>query len=89
MLQPPYNLFERDIEARYPPLLPQRNNIVTLGYGALCRGLLERADARRHRVRGRRSAARRPEIPAAPLRAISRAAVQRLDQLAQRRFHRQ
>jgi aryl-alcohol dehydrogenase-like predicted oxidoreductase/cytochrome c553 len=36
VLQAPYNLFERDIE---PDILPfcRRNNIATLGYGALCR----------------------------------------------------
>ncbi|HEY2757259.1 MAG TPA: aldo/keto reductase [Pseudolabrys sp.] len=37
--QPPYNLFEREIEKdvlRYC----QKNNIMTLAYGALCRGLL-------------------------------------------------
>ncbi len=39
VLQPPYNLFERGIEA---DLLPYclKNKIATLGYGALCRGLL-------------------------------------------------
>jgi aryl-alcohol dehydrogenase-like predicted oxidoreductase len=39
VLQAPYNLFERNIE---PDILPycRRNNIATLGYGALCRGLL-------------------------------------------------
>ncbi len=39
VLQPPYNLFERGIEA---DLLPYclKNKIAMLGYGALCRGLL-------------------------------------------------
>jgi aryl-alcohol dehydrogenase-like predicted oxidoreductase len=39
VLQPPYNLFERGIEA---DLLPwcRKNNVAMLGYGALCRGLL-------------------------------------------------
>src|SRR5882757_5379003 len=39
VVQPPYNLFERGIEAE---LLPdcRENNIAMLGYGALCRGLL-------------------------------------------------
>ena len=39
VLQAPYNLFERSIE---PEILRycRRNNIATLGYGALCRGLL-------------------------------------------------
>jgi aryl-alcohol dehydrogenase-like predicted oxidoreductase len=39
VLQPPYNLFERSIEAEILPYC-RANNIVTLGYGALCRGLL-------------------------------------------------
>ena len=37
--QPPYNLFEREIEADVLPYA-QKNGIVTLAYGALCRGLL-------------------------------------------------
>jgi aryl-alcohol dehydrogenase-like predicted oxidoreductase len=37
--QPPYNLFEREIEDDTLPYC-QRNNIATLAYGALCRGLL-------------------------------------------------
>jgi aryl-alcohol dehydrogenase-like predicted oxidoreductase len=39
VLQPPYNLFERAIEAEILPYC-RANDIVTLGYGALCRGLL-------------------------------------------------
>jgi aryl-alcohol dehydrogenase-like predicted oxidoreductase len=39
VLQPPYNLFERDIEKEILPYC-RRNNIATFGYGALCRGLL-------------------------------------------------
>ncbi len=37
--QPPYNLFEREIERDVLPYA-KRNKIVTLAYGALCRGLL-------------------------------------------------
>jgi aryl-alcohol dehydrogenase-like predicted oxidoreductase len=37
--QPPYNLFEREIE-RDVLSYAKRNNILTLAYGALCRGLL-------------------------------------------------
>jgi aryl-alcohol dehydrogenase-like predicted oxidoreductase len=37
--QPPYNLFEREIEKDVLPYC-QKNNIMTLAYGALCRGLL-------------------------------------------------
>ncbi len=39
VLQSPYNLFERAIEAQVLPYC-RANNIATLGYGALCRGLL-------------------------------------------------
>src|SRR6202521_3744669 len=39
VLQPPYNLFDRGIEADLLPYC-RRNKIATLGYGALCRGLL-------------------------------------------------
>jgi aryl-alcohol dehydrogenase-like predicted oxidoreductase len=38
-VQPPYNLFERQIEADVLPY-SERAGLVTLGYGALCRGLL-------------------------------------------------
>ena len=37
--QPPYNMFEREIERDVLPYTRQ-NGIVTLAYGALCRGLL-------------------------------------------------
>jgi len=39
VLQPPYNLFEREIEADILPYC-RKNKIATFGYGALCRGLL-------------------------------------------------
>jgi aryl-alcohol dehydrogenase-like predicted oxidoreductase len=39
VLQPPYNLFERGIEVDLLPYC-RENRIATLGYGALCRGLL-------------------------------------------------
>jgi aryl-alcohol dehydrogenase-like predicted oxidoreductase len=38
-VQPPYNLFEREIEKDVLPYA-ERNDIVVLAYGALCRGLL-------------------------------------------------
>jgi aryl-alcohol dehydrogenase-like predicted oxidoreductase len=37
--QPPYNMFEREVEQEILPYAG-RNKIVTLAYGALCRGLL-------------------------------------------------
>jgi aryl-alcohol dehydrogenase-like predicted oxidoreductase len=39
VVQPPYNLFERDIEADVLPYC-RREGIATFAYGALCRGLL-------------------------------------------------
>jgi aryl-alcohol dehydrogenase-like predicted oxidoreductase len=39
VLQPPYNLFEREIEAELLPYCRQ-SGLATLTYGALCRGLL-------------------------------------------------
>ena len=39
VLQSPYNLFERQVESEILPYC-RANRIVTLGYGALCRGLL-------------------------------------------------
>ncbi|MHC1724626.1 MAG: aldo/keto reductase [Syntrophobacteraceae bacterium] len=38
-LQPPYNIFEREAEKELLPFCRQ-NEIATLGYGGLCRGLL-------------------------------------------------
>ena len=38
-VQPPYNLFEREIEAHVLPYA-KKHDIVVLAYGALCRGLL-------------------------------------------------
>lgn len=39
VVQPPYNLFEREIEADLLPFC-QKNNLHLMTYGALCRGLL-------------------------------------------------
>jgi aryl-alcohol dehydrogenase-like predicted oxidoreductase len=39
IVQPPYNLFEREIEAELMPYCGQ-SRLATLTYGALCRGLL-------------------------------------------------
>jgi aryl-alcohol dehydrogenase-like predicted oxidoreductase len=86
VLQSPYNLFERAIEADVLPYC-RANDIVTLGYGALCRGLL--------------SGRMRPDttFDGDDLRRIDPKfqpprfgqyldAVRQLDDLARRRFHR-
>ena len=84
VLQPPYNLFEREIEADILPYC-LKHGIATLGYGALCRGLLS----------GRMKAdtafgpgdLRRDDPKFRPPRyAHYLAAVARLDRLAQERF---
>ena len=84
VLQAPYNLFERGIE---PDILPycRRHNIAILGYGALCRGLLsgrmrpdtgfEGDDLRRTDPKFRQ-----------PRFGQYLAAVDRLDELAAKRF---
>ena len=86
VLQSPYNLFERAIDAEILPYC-RANNIATLGYGALCRGLLSgrmRADTT---FQG--DDLRRIDPKFQPLRfAQYLAAVRQLDELAQRRFHR-
>ena len=87
VLQPPYNLFERDIEGKILPYC-RANNIATLGYGALCRGLLSgrmRADTT---FAGDDLRQMDPKFRP-PRFAQYRAAVQRLDQLAHDRFRRQ
>jgi aryl-alcohol dehydrogenase-like predicted oxidoreductase len=84
VLQPPYNLFERGIEADLLPYC-RTNNIAMLGYGALCRGLLsgrmrpdtvfDGDDLRRTDPKFRQ-----------PRFAQYLTAVERLDRLAQQRF---
>ena len=86
VLQPPYNLFERAIEAQILPYC-RANNIATFGYGALCRGLLS------GRMQADTSFAgddlRRVDPKFQPPRfAQYLAAVRQLDQLARDRFQR-
>ena len=86
VLQPPYNLFERGIEAEILPYC-LANGIATLGYGALCRGLLSgrmRPDTVFH---GDDLRGVDPKFQA-PRFAQYLEAVRQLDELAQRRFHR-
>src|ERR1700731_1248040 len=82
VLQPPYNLFERGIEADLLPYC-RKNKIATLGYGALCRGLLSgrmKADTVFDGDDLRRTDPKFLE----PRFAQYVAAVQKLDRLAQR-----
>jgi aryl-alcohol dehydrogenase-like predicted oxidoreductase len=86
VLQPPYNLFERAIETDILPYA-RANDIATLGYGALCRGLLS------GRIRPNTAFdgddLRRVDPKFQPPRlAQYLQAVRQLDEVAQRRFHR-
>ena len=84
VLQPPYSLFEREIEAEILPYC-RKNKIATFGYGALCRGLLSgrmRADTQFEGDDLRRTDPKFQQ----PRFAQYLAAVERLDQLARRRF---
>jgi aryl-alcohol dehydrogenase-like predicted oxidoreductase len=84
VLQPPYNLFERAIEADLLPYC-RRNNIATLGYGALCRGLLS-GRMRPDTVFDGDDLRRTDPKFLSPRFAQYLAAVQGFDRLAQRRF---
>ena len=82
VLQPPYNLFERGIEADLLPYC-RENNIATLGYGALCRGLLS-GRMRPDTVFDGDDLRRTDPKFVAPRFAQYLAAVDKLDRLAQR-----
>jgi aryl-alcohol dehydrogenase-like predicted oxidoreductase len=84
VLQPPYNLFERDIEADILPYC-RKNKIATLGYGALCRGLLS-GRMRQDTEFGGDDLRRTDPKFQQPRFAQYLAAVQRLDRFAQDRF---
>jgi aryl-alcohol dehydrogenase-like predicted oxidoreductase len=86
VLQSPYNLFERAIEAEVLPYC-RANGIVTLGYGALCRGLL--SGRMRPDTKFDGDDLRRVDPKFQPPRfAQYLDAVRQLDTFAQRRFHR-
>ena len=86
VLQSPYNLFERSIEAEILPYC-RRNSIATLGYGALCRGLL--SGRMRIDTKFEGDDLRRMDPKFQPPRfAQYLAAVQQLDQLAREQFQR-
>jgi aryl-alcohol dehydrogenase-like predicted oxidoreductase len=84
VLQPPYNLFERGIEADLLPYC-RENKIATLGYGALCRGLLSGRMKAGTVFDGDDLRRTDPKF-IEPRFAQYVAAVQKLDRLAQQRF---
>ena len=84
VVQPPYNLFERGIEAELLPYC-RSNGIAMLGYGALCRGLL--SGRMRPDTAFTGDDLRRADPKFEPPRfGQYLAAVRRLDQFAQARF---
>jgi aryl-alcohol dehydrogenase-like predicted oxidoreductase len=84
VLQPPYNLFEREIEADILPYC-RKNKIATFGYGALCRGLL--SGRMRPDTKFEGDDLRRTDPKFRPPRfAQYLTAVDRLDQFARQRF---
>jgi len=84
VLQPPYNLFERDIEQDLLPYC-RRNRIATFGYGALCRGLLSGRMRAFSTFKGDDLRGADPKFQQ-PRFDQYLAAVERLDQFAQKRF---
>jgi aryl-alcohol dehydrogenase-like predicted oxidoreductase len=83
-MQPPYNLFERGIEADLLPYC-RKNKIATFGYGALCRGLLS-GRMRPDTVFDGDDLRRTDPKFLEPRFVQYLAAVERLDRLAQQRF---
>jgi aryl-alcohol dehydrogenase-like predicted oxidoreductase len=86
VLQSPYNLFERAIDADILPYC-RDNHIVTLGYGALCRGLLSGRMRQDTKFDGDDLRAIDPKFQT-PRFAEYLRAVRQLDEFAQQRFQR-
>src|SRR5262245_192460 len=85
VLQPPYNLFERAVEADILPYC-RKNKISTFGYGALCRGLLSGRMRPDSKFEGDDLRRTDPKFQQ-PRFGEYLAAVTQLDQLARQRFH--
>jgi aryl-alcohol dehydrogenase-like predicted oxidoreductase len=85
-VQSPYNLFERVIEGDVLPYCRDRN-IVTLAYGALCRGLLSGRMTRQTQFLGDDLRQTDPKFQA-PRFAQYLRAVERLDRFAQENYGR-
>jgi aryl-alcohol dehydrogenase-like predicted oxidoreductase len=84
VLQPPYNLFEREIESEILPYC-RKNGIATFGYGALCRGLLSGRMREDTVFEGDDLRRADPKFQK-PRSGQYLSAVDRLDELAQKRF---
>ncbi|WP_431799640.1 aldo/keto reductase [Halobacillus andaensis] len=83
-LQPPYNLFEREIEKDILPYT-QKHNITTVSYGSLCRGLLSGKMSSNSSFEGDDLRNNDPKFQQ-PRFAQYLNAVEQLDHLAQNRF---
>jgi aryl-alcohol dehydrogenase-like predicted oxidoreductase len=86
VVQPPYNLFEREIEAELLPYCRQ-SGLATLTYGALCRGLLSGKLQEDASFQGDDLRLTDPKFQA-PRFAQYLAAVRRLDRFARDRYGR-
>jgi len=83
-IQPPYNLFERDIEDDVLPYA-KKHGIVVLAYGALCRGLLAGKITAETKFEGDDLRNNDPKFQA-PRRVQYLAAVDKLETLAKDKF---
>jgi len=86
-VQPPYNLFERGIDADVLPYA-ERTQLTVLAYGALCRGLLAGRIRKDTQFNGDDLRRADPKFADAGLRLQYLNAVEELDALAHERFGR-
>ena len=86
IVQPPYNLFERGIEAELMPFC-KKNNLALMTYGALCRGLLSGRTTPERQYAGDDLRLIDPKFKP-PLLGQYLEAVKQLDEFAWERFHR-
>ncbi len=86
LVQPPYNLFERAIEADLMPFC-QKNNLALMAYGALCRGLLSGRVTADRQFQGDDLRKIDPKFKPPRLEQYL-AAVKQLDEFAWKRFDR-
>jgi len=83
--QPPYNIFERSIESDVKPYC-ERNNIVLMTYGALCRGLLSGKMSKGRKFEGDDLRKGDPKFKEPRLSQYLKA-VEKLEKLAGKRFN--
>ncbi|WLR47201.1 aldo/keto reductase [Halobacillus litoralis] len=83
-LQPPYNLFEREIESKTLPYV-QDHNITTISYGSLCRGLLSGKMSTKREFEGDDLRNNDPKFQQPRFKQYLNA-VNELEQLAENRF---